>query len=132
MPYPQRMLPVRRRRLSGYVTSAAPTQPVIAAGPNPAIVQSPASPNPLDYVSPQSAVAAGLDPNLVNAAWSKQVNQFPSAAAAVNAGVPPTVVTDLWQGGTPPDVPFWQKYPILTLAGAGVLALALFGGKAAD
>ncbi len=132
MAYPQP--PLRRRRaLSGYVTSALPNPPLLTAGPNPATVQSPASSNPLDYVSPQSAVAAGLDPAQVNAAWTKQINQFPSAAAAINAGVPPTVVTELWQGGAPPDVPFWQKYPVLTLAGAGLLALALLGGgKAAD
>jgi len=111
-----------------YVTSAVPNPPGLTSGPNPLNAQAPVSrTNPLDYASPQSAVAAGLDPTVVNAAWAKAINAFPSAAAAVNAGVPAAVVTDMWTGG-PGPVPWWKKYPMLTLAGAGALAIAILSG----
>lgn len=128
--------PVRGRGLGGLgngtsiPSSATPNPPGLTAGPNPLLVQSPISSNPLNFASPQSAIAAGLNPAQVTAAWTALVNSYPSVQTAINAGIAPGVATELWNGGTPPaaPLPWYKKYAVLLLAGGGAALLA-FAGK---
>jgi len=88
------------------------------------------SANPTDYSSPSSAIAAGLDPAFVNTSWAQGLAKYATQAQAVAAGIAPAVVQQFWAASrayVTPSIGGISTTTLLWIAG-GVFALAFVSG----